>query len=88
MEKKQNKTEQKIEVSEADKIWNEIKNSTIDMFALPDQKVHQYVKQVKIDPSKLFLVASATSVLPSLETAIQGKFTVEQVDKFIVVKRK
>ena len=69
----------------ADKMWDEIKDLKIEMFALPDQRVHHYCKPVTIDPSKLFLIASAGSVLPSLEAAIAPKYVVEKQDRFIIV---
>jgi hypothetical protein len=71
--------------SEADKIWDEIKDLNIEMFALPNQKVHDYCKPVSIDPGKLFLVTSAGSVLPSLEVAIGSKYKVEKQDKYLIV---
>ena len=69
----------------ADKIWDDIKDLKIEMFALPEQKVHQYCKPVAIDPSKLVLLPSAGSVLPSLEVAIGSKYAVEKQDRFLVV---
>jgi hypothetical protein len=69
----------------ADKIWEEIKDLKIDMFALADQRVHMYCKPVPIDPSKLFLVYTAGSVLPALEAAVYPKYVVERADKFIIV---
>lgn len=86
MSDKAEKTEKKPETkTAADKIWDEIKDLKIEMFALPNQQVHHYCKPVSIDPDKLFLVVTAGSVLPSLETAISPKYTVEKQDKFLVV---
>ena len=84
----QPKVKTSAELTEADKIWNEVKDKQIEMFALPDQVVSMYVKPVTIDPSKLFLLSSASSVLPALELVLEKKFTVEKVDRFIVVTRK
>ena len=69
----------------ADTIWDEIKDLNIEMFALPDQRVHQYCKPVTIDPSKLFLLTSAGSVLTALETAVSPKYVVERQERFVVV---
>jgi hypothetical protein len=77
--------EKKAVKTAAEKIWDEIKDLKIEMFALPDQRVHHYCKPVTIDPSKLFLIASAGSALPSLEAAIAPKYVVEKQDRFIVV---
>lgn len=73
--------------SEADKIWDEIKNLKLEMFALDDQFVHLYYKPVPIDPSRLHLImlTKATSALPALETAVSPKYQTEQVDRFITV---
>jgi hypothetical protein len=71
-------------------IWNEIKEKSIDMFALPGQQVNQYYKPVPVEPSKLYLlplVARATCALPSLETAVGVNYIIELVDKYVTVTR-
>lgn len=73
--------------SEAGNIWNEIKGKEIQMFALPSQLVSDYCKPVVVEPTKLYLLTTATSVLPSLEEALGKKFVVESVDKYTVVSR-
>jgi hypothetical protein len=73
--------------SESGKIWNEIKNKEIQMFALPAQKVSDYCKPAVVEPTKLYLITSATSTLPALEFAIGKGFMVENYDKYIVVSR-
>lgn len=55
------------------------------MFALADQRVHMYVKPVVVEPSRLFLIASVGSVLPSLEMVVAPKYAVEKIDRFLVV---
>ncbi len=96
MEKKKNKKtvlETKKEAvvapapTEAVKIWDEIKNKNILMFALPDQKVHQYCKPVMVEPNRLYLLTTASAVLPSLEHALGPKYVVELLDKYTVVSR-
>ena len=79
------KLEKQVVKTEADKIWDEIKDLKIEMFALPDQRVHQYCKPVTVDPAKLFLITSAGSVLPSLEAVIAPKYVVEKQERFLVV---
>lgn len=75
-------------VSEAsslsDIIWNDIKDRDIEMFALPGQKVFQYCKPIKLEPSKLYVEISASAVLPALETAVGSKYSVNYFDKTIV----
>lgn len=73
--------------TEADKIWEEIKDKYIDMFSLPNQKVFQYCQPISIDPSKLYVKLQATSVLPSLEAAVGKDFEVSLLDKYVVVSR-
>lgn len=68
-------------------IWSEIKDLNIEMFALPSQKVYMHCNPVNIEPSKLYLTTSSSAVLPSLEAALGMKYSVESVDKFLVVSR-
>jgi len=74
--------------TEADKMWDEIKDLPIEMFALPNQTVAQHCSPVPVDPAKLYLVMRSTAVLPSLEVSIQKGFNVEMADRFAVVTRK
>lgn len=68
-------------------IWKEIKDRTIEMFALPGQIVSMHCHPVPIEPSKLYLMPNSTAVLPSLEAAVGKGYTVESADRFIVVAR-
>lgn len=72
----------------ADKIWTDIKDRPIEMFALPGQTAAKYCKQVKIEPTKLYLTASVAAVLPALEEAFKHQYNVELVDRYIVVSNK
>jgi hypothetical protein len=85
LEKPESAEKKAVVKTAADKIWDEIKDLNIEMFALPDQRVHHYCKPVSIDPSKLFLITSAGSVLPSLEASIAPKYVVEKQDRFLIV---
>lgn len=87
-EKEKNTQPPAATLSEADKIWNEIKDKEIDMFSLPGQKVSDFCHQVPIDPSRCFLIFKASSVLPSLETAIGNKYECSSAEKYIIVSRK
>jgi hypothetical protein len=75
------------ENTEANIIWNEIKDKAIEMFALPEQKISQYAAPVSVEPSKLYLLTRASSVLPAIEAAVGKNYTVELVDKYTVVAR-
>jgi len=68
-------------------IWDEIRNLTIEMFALPGQIVEMHCRPVPIDTVNLYLVASSSAVLPSLEVSLGSKFGVELADKYLVVTR-
>jgi hypothetical protein len=68
-------------------IWDEIKDKPIEMFALPEQKVHMHCHPVDIEPSKLYLLTNSSSVLPSLEVAVGKGFVVELADRFVTVSR-
>jgi hypothetical protein len=73
--------------TEAEKSWEEIENLPIQMFGLPDQTVRMHCTPVPVEPNNLYLMTRSSATLPSLEAAIAGKFTVELVDKFVIVKR-
>lgn len=74
--------------SDADSIWEEIKDKKIEIFSLPSQTVSLHCKPVKVEPTKLYLVANATSLLPILETALGESFSIDRFDKYITVERK
>ncbi len=89
MEKKSEVVEKKtVKATVAGEIWEEIKDKSIDMFALPNQKVHMYCEPREIEPTKCYLNAKASSVLPALEVSIGSKYNVERNAYFIVVSRK
>lgn len=77
------------ERTDAEKIWDTIKNVQLDMFALPDQTVSKYCTPIAVEPSKLYLTYKGIgAVLPAMETALSKKYNVEVVDKYIVVSNK
>lgn len=93
MEKKTTKQE-KPQKTEADKIWEAIESMTMDIFALPNQKVHDYFTPVPIEPTKLYLRYKVSAALPALEESLlkrysdgilQTKFVVSTTDKYVVV---
>jgi hypothetical protein len=73
--------------TEAEKIWDEVKNRSIMMFGLPEQYVFQHATFVTVEPSALYVTIRSSATLPSLETAIAPDFTVELVDKFVIIRR-
>jgi len=78
---------QEMQGTVAGDIWNEIKDKSIEMFALPDQQVNMHAHPIVVEPSKLYLITNSTAVLPSLEAAIGKKYTVELADKYVIVGR-
>lgn len=74
-------------LTEAEKIWEEIKNRPIEMFGLPDQFVFQHATFITIEPSALYVTIRSSATLPSLEAAVKPNFTVELADKFVIIKR-
>lgn len=73
---------------ESDVIWAEIKDLPINMFSLPNQKVSDHVKKLKVPGDELLLTLNVSSVLPALETVIAEKgLEVEQGDKYTIVRR-
>jgi hypothetical protein len=69
----------------AQRIWGEIKDLPIQMFGLPGQTVAMHATPIAIEPSKLYLTIRSSATLPSLEESIKAKYTVELVDRFVVV---
>jgi hypothetical protein len=87
VKKLSNKTIKPEAATEAGKIWQEIKDKKIEMFALPDQVVEKYCNPISIEPSKLYVIPSAPSVLPALEVALGSKYTVTLAEKYLIVAR-
>jgi hypothetical protein len=73
--------------TEGGKIWSEIKNKPVEMFGLPNQTVSTCSFPYPIEPSKLYLVVKASAALPAIETAVGAAYTVELMDKYVVVSR-
>jgi len=84
----------------SDKIWEEIKNLPIAMFALPNQTIQNHVVRVEVEPSSLYLRGKSPAVIAGLDEALNTSFdragnttktngfSVEQAEGgFIIVKR-
>lgn len=87
MSKNSTSKEETTTKTEADQIWSEIKNKTIEMFALPDQKISHHCSPVTIEPSRLYVTTTATSVLPALEAALGPRYTIERLNQYLVISR-
>jgi len=93
MTKKEDSTVAVKEVKEsqktqATKIWEEIKDLNLDMFSLPELSVEKHCKPVTVEPTKLYLTYTISSVLPALEAAIGPKYEIEQAQNYIIVSKK
>ena len=78
--------------TEGDKIWDEIKNKEVLMFAIPNQIVNKYCEPIPLDPSKCFLKYKVSAFIPALEVAIganqkNSKYNLEVQGDYIVVSR-
>jgi hypothetical protein len=80
------KTDIKTE-TDADKIWNEIKSLPIAMYALPGQTVEQYLVRVDSNIPELMVKISASAVVPALEMAFNGRYTMDQMEGYFVIRR-
>lgn len=79
---------QSKELTNAEKMWEFLKDKDLAMFSLPSQTVEQYCLPILLDPDKLMLLPKASSVLPALEEAFGKQFTFEMADKYIIVNKK
>lgn len=96
------KTKEEKTETQADKIWNMIKDQPIELFALPNQSVKLHVtREAKLErafPDQVSLILKSAAVLPALEEALGrirlGKdedgsplmFSLTQNSKYTVVK--
>jgi len=72
---------------ESEKIWDEIKNVGINMFALPNQRVQDHVTVLDVPGNELYVKLKSTAVLPALEECLGSKFSVELCEKYTIVRR-
>jgi hypothetical protein len=83
------KVEVKKVTDEASLIWEEIRNVSIDLYALPNQKICDHVEVLPVPGTTLYLKPKSSAVLPSMESALSGRFIVTSNDTntFLTVKR-
>ena len=75
-------------MAESDKIWEEIKDKKINVFALPAKKVSECVEKVNIPANQLYVKITVGAVLTALEETLGEDFTVEMAEKFTIISRK
>lgn len=69
--------------TEAQLIWDEIQNLTIQMFGLPGQTVSHHCTQVPIEPTHLYVTIRSPAVLPALEVSLK-----EHADNVAAIMRR
>lgn len=79
------KSKEKSDDTVANKIWEEIKDKQVNMFALPNQKVSNFCQPKLVEPSKCYLTYTVTSILPALESALGANYKVELAGRFLTV---
>lgn len=80
--------------TEADLIWEEVKSLPIDVFAVQNQKVDQYVKKLDVPGTALYVKITSSAVLPALETTLSStnltrgkKYSIDMGEGFLIIKR-
>lgn len=58
--------------TESEKIWDEIKDLPIEMFAIPNQVVSQHCNPFQVEPTRLYLTIRSSATLPSLEASLNS----------------
>jgi thioredoxin-like negative regulator of GroEL len=72
---------------DAKKIWEELKDHQLNLFALPDQIVKDHATPVPISEQDLYLTLKSPAVLIALEELAGKKYTVDKVDRFAIIRR-
>lgn len=100
---KTQETEKKTEVkpaaepTEAEQLWNRIKDLPFEIFALPNQKLSNYAERVpfmeKISPNVLHLKVKVPAVVPLLEAFLfnvrlptDKKFVIGEVNAYTTLQ--
>lgn len=76
------------QLNEAQKIWEEIKNVQLNMFALPNQTVDMYCKVYPIEPTHCYITVKVSAVLAALEDTLGKVYNFETAGKFVLITRK
>jgi len=76
------------EVSEAAKMWEEIKKRPMEAFGLANQRVSDHVQMFVGGPdTDLYVKLAAPALLPSLEATLGNQFEVEALEGFVIIRR-
>jgi len=74
--------------SEADRLWQEISSTKVDMFSLPNQTVEMHASPVQVEPSALYVQLKSPAAFPAIDQVLSARYDLEQVDRFIKITRK
>lgn len=66
--------------TEADKIWNEIKDMQLPIFGLPNQTVENHLTRVAVIPDKVHAKMKSSAVIVALEERLGKAFSVDLAD--------
>lgn len=73
--------------TQAQLIWDEIKDLEISMFGLPEQKINNFCSPVFLDDKILFLNYKLAAVFPVLEEKFRAKYLIDTEGKMLKVSR-
>lgn len=76
------------QLTEAQKIWEDIRQVQLNMFALPGQTVEMYCKVYPIEPSRVYMTVKVSAVLAALEDTLGKWYNFDTAGKFVLVTRK
>lgn len=75
------------EATPAEQIWQQIRDTRINAFGLPNQRIGNYCQYVPIDERDCYLTCNAMAVLPLIEEAFAGRLTFETAHKYVIARR-
>ena len=81
--------ENKPKITEADLIWDEIKDKEVQIYALPNQLLSNHVTKLPIPGACLYLRTNSPAIQSMLETVIGDKYEVHVTEKgYLQISRK
>lgn len=61
-------------LAESDKIWADVKDLPLGIYALANQFVSQHVSKIDLPGKELYLKLKSSAVLPALEATVFSKY--------------
>lgn len=82
------KTDVEKVLTDADKLWNEIRVLPISMYGLPVQKVEDHVTRMLGAKDVVYLKLKSSAVVAGLEQSLNpNKYKVDQLEGYIMIDR-